>query len=630
MTAVSAAREPLEALTEAIALGARLDDVRVIVPAPGTSGTPDMTYRRQNPAYIWPMTDLTGQRIGFLCVYGSGEAEEIGVWIYGENRARVQRWCFKRVPEFGNAIAANSLKDRQDAVIVALAPQQTAGEALPSVGCDSDLIPVVVTFDAPIARPTKAPGRSLKNRRSVILEVQPLRDPAPGPTPVAEEEARTSGQTQRGAKQPSVPAPSARRPRRGGMLADGAEEPMQPLPETPRRNGSRSAASELIQPPRAVQVSTIRAADVNQQPVSWLWSDRIPLGKLTIIVGDPGLGKSLLGAYLAATVSQGALWPLTEDPAPKGSVLLVSTEDDIADTIVPRLHAAGTEMRAVHLCQGMEHGSGRCSLDLTRDIEALEQAATDLGDLRLVVIDPITACLGRANPNTAGAIRAVMTRLADFAARTGVAVVVISHLNKSASRSAMMRATGSLAFVAVARAAFLVIKDPIHADQRLLLPIKCNLSADRQGLSFRVESVSIGTGTAPRLVFDNEPVAIAADEALNETRSIKEARSALEEAKDFLLEYLTDGAMPALDVQAAAQAMGISSASLRRARKELGITPKKSGMTGEWRWMLPEHPKALKSAKDAHSNAMSTFVADEHLRLGHDARASQGRADQHE
>jgi hypothetical protein len=414
------------------------------------------------------------------------------------------------------------------------------------------------------------------------------------------------------------------------MPADGAEKAMQPPLEAPRRNGGRSAASELLQPPRALQISTIRAADVNQQPVSWLWPDRIPLGKLTIIVGDPGLGKSLLGDYLAATVSQGAPWPITAAPAPKGSVLLVSTEDDIADTIVPRLHAAGTEMRAVHLCQGMEHGGGRCSLDLTRDIEALEQAATDLGDLKLIVIDPITACLGRANQNTAGAIRAVMTRLAEFAARTGVAVVVISHLNKSASRSAMMRATGSLAFVAVARAAFLVTKDPINSDQRLFLPIKSNLSADRQGLSFRVESVSIGTGTAPRLVFGNEPVAIAADEALNETSSIREARSALEEAKDFLLEHLTDEARPASDVQAAAQAIGISSASLRRARKELGITPKKSGMTGGWQWVLLEHPKALKLAEDAHSNAVSTFGADEHLRLGHDARAPQGRADQDE
>ncbi|MEE1611891.1 AAA family ATPase [Microvirga sp. CF3016] len=627
MTAVSAAGEPVKASTEAIALGARLDDLRVIVPAPER---PDTTHRRQNPAYIWPMIEPTGQRIGFLCVYGSGEAEEIGVWIYGENRARAQRWSFRRVPEFRDAIAANSLKSRPDAVIVALAPQQTAGETLPSLTCDRDFVPVVVTFDQPIPRPRKPPVRSLENRRSASLEEKPAGDPAPGPLPVAEEEAGTSGQTQRDAERPGIPAPSEGEARRGSMLADRAEMPMPPPLETARSSGSRSGASELLQQPQAVQISTIRAADVNQQRVSWLWPDRIPLGKLTIIVGDPGLGKSLLGAYLAATVSQGALWPITEDPAPKGSVLLVSTEDDIADTIVPRLHAAGAETQAVHLCQGTEHGSGRCSLDLTRDIEALEQVAADLSDLKLIVIDPITACLGRANQNTAGAVRAVMTRLAEFAARTGVAVVVISHLNKSASRSAMMRATGSLAFVAVARAAFLVTKDPVDSDRRLLLPIKSNLSADRQGLSFRVESAGVGSGTAPHLVFDDEPVAISADVALNETRSIREARSALDEAKDFLLECLADGAMPALEVKAAAQGMGISSASLRRAKEELGITPKKSGMAGEWRWMLPEHPKALTTAEDAHSDTMSTFVTDEHLRLGHDARASQGRADQHE
>jgi hypothetical protein len=379
-----------------------------------------------------------------------------------------------------------------------------------------------------------------------------------------------------------------------------------------------------------MQMSTIRAADVKPQAISWLWQGRIPLGKVTMIVGYPGKCKSLLGAFLAATVSRGASWPIRGDRAPKGSVLMVSTEDDPADTIVPRLQAAGAEREAVHLFQEVMDNGGARSLDLTRDIEVLEQEATRLGDLKLIIIDPITACLGRANQNAAGDIRAVMMRLADFAARTGTAVVVISHLNKGGSRRAMMRAAGSLAFMAVARVAFLVDEDPSDPDQHLFLPMKSNLGTDHQGLSLRVESVNIDAGLAPRVVFGNEPVPITADEVLNGARGTKEGRSALEEAKDFLESHLAEGAAPASDVQAAAKAAGISPASLRRAKDKLGITPKKSGMTGEWRWALPEHPKVLKSAEDAHCNAMSTFVADEHLRVGHETQASQARADQHE
>jgi hypothetical protein len=309
---------------------------------------------------------------------------------------------------------------------------------------------------------------------------------------------------------------------------------------------------------------------------------------------------------------------------------MVSTEDDPADTIVPRLQAAGAERAAVHLFQEVMDNGGARSLDLTRDIEVLEQEAIRLGDLKLIIVDPIAACLGRANQNAAGDIRAVMMHLADFAARTGTAVVIISHLNKGGSRLAMLRATGSLAFMAVARVAFLVDEDPSDPDQHLFLPMKSNLGTDHQGLSFRVESVRIDAGLAPRLIFDSEPVPITADEVLNETRGTKEGRTALEEAKDFLQSHLAEGAAPASDVQAAAKAAGISPASLRRARNDMGITPKKSGMTGEWRWMLPEHPKALKSAEDAHSGAMSIFGADEHLRVGQETQASQVRADQHE
>jgi putative DNA primase/helicase len=635
MTSKPARGTSMDLSHEAIHLGKRFDGIRMFVPVPENAGVPDMTLRRGAPAYKWAVVDAKSQQIGFLSLYASDHSEKVAFWVYGEDRGRGRTWCFKNAPEFSSAIAENHLKDRPDAVIVAspirrMSDEYFPDECFPGLDSDRDLVHVPITFDNLAPKPTVPSSGSSVPRKPVTLEMTPSSNPAPERALVAIEGVSTSGLSQPSTKMPSVPSPSATRARRPAEPTTAPERPTHTSLEAGRGNDNTLLPSEVLRHPPAMQMSTIRAADVEPQAVSWLWQGRIPLGKVTMIVGYPGICKSLLGTFLAATVSRGASWPVTGDLAPKGSVLMVSTEDDPTDTIVPRLQAAGAEREAVHLFQEVMDSCGRRSLDLTRDIEGLEQEASRLGDLRLIIFDPITACLGRANQNAAGDIRAVMMRLADFAARTGTAVVVISHLNKGGSRQAMMRATGSLAFIAVARVAFLVDKDPSDPDLRLLLPMKSNLGTDHQGQSFRVESVEIDAGLAPRLVFDNEPVPITADKVLNEVRGSKEGRPALEEAKDFLQSHLAEGAVPASDVLAAAKAAGISPASLRRAKNDLGITPKKSGMAGEWRWMLPQHPKALKSTEDAHSNTMSTFVADEHLRLGHELPASQVRADQHE
>lgn len=321
------------------------------------------------------------------------------------------------------------------------------------------------------------------------------------------------------------------------------------------------------------RLSTVRASDVSPQPLRWLWLGWIASGKLTLLVGDPGLGKSGLAAGLASVVSRGAPWPVTGERAPKGSVLIVSTEDDPFDTIIPRLQAAGADTTEIHLLGEVSDASGERGFDLTRDLPALEEKAGQIGNLQLVIIDPVTACLGRINQNSASAVRAVLTELARFAARTGVAVLCVSHLNKSNARQAMKRALGSLAFVAVARSALLVTKDPSDPSQRLLLPIKNNLGLDDQSLPFRIETVDLDVGAVPRVVFADEFVTTTADEALNDIPGSNQTSSALEEAKAFLLEHLPNGPLPATAIQAAAQEAAISNISLRRAKDALADLP---------------------------------------------------------
>lgn len=612
MTAVLVGGAPTDRSNDVIPLGRRLDDIRPIVPVPEAAGRPDMARSRGAPACTWAVVDATDRSMGFLCVYVSNGIETIDLWIYGQYRGREPKWCGKRVPEFNSAIATHNLKDKPDAIIVALDARQTSDQRLPDRDGGRERVWVLVSFDRSIPKRTSASARSSGAHRSIALGGAPSSNPAPRVAPVESEETSKSHHAELDRQRPGGLGSSATKPQQDDRVAADTKKPARASLETDY--GTTPVASDGHQHPPTGQMVTVRAADVEPQAISWLWPGRIPGGKVTMIVGNPGVSKSLLAVHLTATVSRGALWPGTADPAPQGSVLVVSTEDDASDTIVPRLRAADADMAAVYLFREVADHNGRRSLDLTRDMATLEQKAAEVGDLKLIIIDPITACLGRANQNAAGHIRAVLTGLVDFAARTGIAVVVISHLNKGSSRLAMMRITGSLAFVAVVRAAFLLIKNPADASQRLLLPIKNNLGVDCHGLSFRVESVSTGTGMAPRLVFDSEPVVITADEALGESRSDQNSRPTLEESKEFLRDYLVEGARPASDVQAAAKAAGISMASLRRAKSDLGITPTKVGMAGEWRWILPERPKVIRAAEGAHSNTMSTFGDDEHLR----------------
>lgn len=337
-----------------------------------------------------------------------------------------------------------------------------------------------------------------------------------------------------------------------------------------------------------------------------------------MVAGDPGLGKSLLAARMAAIVSQGFASAPDEEQALKGSVIIVITEDGLQDTVRPRLEAAGANLDAVHLLS---------DLDLTQDQDALEQEIRRLPDTRLMIIEPITNCLGRTNINGTTDVRAVVNPLSRLAARTGVAIVAIMHLNKNGAGRAMARTVGTHAFMAVARAAYVLTKDPDDPDRRLLLPLKNNLGADNQGSAFWIEEVAISIGAAPRLVPDPEPVIITADEALIAPRGESGSRSSLDNAKEFLGAFLGAEPRAALADKAAATAAAISGISLQRAKKALGIQSSKSAMDGGWQWMLPLDPKMINCREDDQVDPMSTFGADEHLRSADPDKTIPSRGD---
>ena len=330
---------------------------------------------------------------------------------------------------------------------------------------------------------------------------------------------------------------------------------------------------------------TVVLSDVEPEPVRWLWPGRIPLGKLTLLCGDPGLGKSFITLDLAARVSSGRFWPdLPLVPNPSGGVVLLSAEDDLADTIRPRLDAAGADPSRVVAIQAVRRTKGGREeyFSLDEDLPALETAVRQTADCRLVVIDPLTAYLDKTDSHKNAEMRGVLAKLFDLAARRGVAVLAVTHLNKANTLPAIYRAMGSLAFVAAARAVWTVARDGNDETgrRRLFVPVKVNLGRDETGLAYALEQA----GDTARVAWEPEPVNIRADEALSGGRTA----AAQEDARRFVVETLeaNGGDMASDELAAAAEAQGISEPTFRRARKAVAEAYKEKGRDGRWRWKL--------------------------------------------
>lgn len=354
------------------------------------------------------------------------------------------------------------------------------------------------------------------------------------------------------------------------------------LPEPTAPRGAKADSCRPIGSPRLVDLAT-----VTPKQIEWLWPNRIPLGKLTLFAGNPGLGKSLLTLDLASRVSRGFSWPDGAEPFPPSDVVLISAEDSVDDTIVPRLIATGADRSRVKALQGVEwydaesQKSTTSTFSLERDIPALETAIGEVRDVRLVVVDPISAYLGRTDSHKNSEIRGLLAPLAELAEKAEVAIVAVTHLNKGTG-PAIYRATGSLAFVAAARAVWGVIKDKQNPAVRLMLPIKCNLAADTSGLSYTVMASDTMPDT-PVLAWSREPVSIDADDALDQDDTTREVQ-------DWLRIVLQDGPANTNDIQREARECGHAWRTVQRAKDKLGIIAERKGFGrgGRWIWRLPD------------------------------------------
>lgn len=326
----------------------------------------------------------------------------------------------------------------------------------------------------------------------------------------------------------------------------------------------------------------VRMADVEPEDVGWLWYPYLPRGKLTILEGDPGAGKTWLALAIAAAITRGRV-PAGRADAPTtepASVLYLTGEDGLADTLRPRLDAAGADVSRMHVLIGWQQEEMQGAITLS-DLAPLEAAITQVKPA-LVVIDPIQAYLGaRVDMHRANETRPILTALAALGEQYGCTPLCIRHLSKAAQDRTIYRGLGSIDFAAAARSILLAGQDPRDQCRRMLAHAKSSLAALGPSLAYELRE--------GQFLWAAESPLIAED--LLRPQPTDEERSAVDEAQDWLREILADGPQPTNEIMKAAKKAGIAEITLRRAKLGL-VKARKDQSYGQrrgeapWVWQL--------------------------------------------
>lgn len=341
----------------------------------------------------------------------------------------------------------------------------------------------------------------------------------------------------------------------------------------------------------ASSVELLRGDAVKIEPVHWAWDGWLAAGKLHILAGAPGTGKTTIALAFAATITSGGRWP---DGARCGSgeVLIWSGEDDPADTLAPRLRAMGANLARVHFVGAVRDGHGRRAFNPAHDMpQLLDTLRSSRVTPRLVIVDPIVnAVAGDSHKNAE--VRQGLAPLVGMAEEIRCAVLGISHFSKgTAGRDPVERVTGSLAFGALARVVLAAAKKPDdQGGGRLLARAKSNIGPDGGGFAYSLEVTAVPNHPAV------QATRVQWGEALEGTARdlLADAEAEPDEADDvdgFLRGLLADGPLTAGCVLGDATGAGYSRDQVQRAARRLGVERRKDGMRGGWVWTLPESPK---------------------------------------
>ena len=338
--------------------------------------------------------------------------------------------------------------------------------------------------------------------------------------------------------------------------------------EIPNRNYFKSIV--LKEPSKPETVKIIRMSDVELTPVDWLWKPYLPFGKLSVLQGNPGEGKTHFAMHLAAACTNGKLLPNMERMEPF-NVIYQTAEDGLGDTVKPRLIEAGADLDRVLVIDDSD-------VQLTLSDERIEKAIIE-NNARLVIIDPIQAYLGAdVDMNRANEVRPIFMRLGQVAQRTGCAILLIGHLNKAAGMQSLQRGLGSIDIAAAVRSVMFIGKLKHDPTMRILTHEKSSLAPPGVSLAF-----SLGDEGGFRWVGEYD---ITADEMLSGIEPQRETKT--QQAKDLICALLAGGKQVlSEDIDKAALERGIPGRTVRDAKRELGDALKSKIVEGRKKvfWM---------------------------------------------
>jgi len=353
----------------------------------------------------------------------------------------------------------------------------------------------------------------------------------------------------------------------------------------------RSCVDAASHPPKqAIGVLLRSAKDIKPEPIRWLWPGYLATGKLHVLAGAPGTGKTNIGLALAACISAGRALP-DGTTAPIGNVVIWSGEDDAASTIVPRLIAMGADLDRIHIVEGFTDAQGMRAFDPANDMASLAEQVGQIGNVRLLLVDPIVSAVpGDSHKNAE--VRRGLQPLVDFGHTHGAAVLGISHFTKGTSgRDPLERVTGSMAFGAVARVVFgaaRISSGESGADEgRMFVRVKSNIGPDGGGFKYDLQIASMGDGIEASRVAWGEALEGDAKSLLSTAEATEEDDIEGRDAASWLRELLANGSMRAPDIKRLGDEAGFPWRTVQRARCRIGAQAEREGFGGSTRWHLP-------------------------------------------
>jgi putative DNA primase/helicase len=350
-------------------------------------------------------------------------------------------------------------------------------------------------------------------------------------------------------------------------------------------------------------------SDIQLQPIEWLWKGYLARGKFSLLAGQPGTGKTTIAMAMAGATTSTQGFPDGTYCAP-GNVLIWSGEDDPADTLLPRLLAAGAERSRCYFVDGTQVDGQVVPFDPATDMAQLQQAIEDIGGVDLIIVDPVvSAVTGDSHKNTE--VRRALQPLVDLAAATRAAILGISHFSKGGQGGdPTQRVIGSVAFTAVARVVLVAAKAKGEdgSDVRILARSKSNIGKDGSGFEYTLEQIDVEGIEASHVVW-GKAVDGDARELLNDPEQDDEAREDANDAVDALRQCLTGpGWFPAGTTQKFMKDAGFSPKQIRTAGKKLDLSRRKGAMNEGWYWRIPggnEDSNALEGVHEDDQGALS-------------------------